>query len=162
MELDTVAPTSRYKLLKLLGGQCRMCPITEIKDLEVDHIFYDGAEERTRYGSSEKIYGWYLEHHDQAFKRLQPLCKEHHRERHNTLECFRFHKKLRDFSKIDLFMVVLKNLEGESKTPISKEILIVHLVETDKFTHQEAENYIRKMQRESSIYESKAGSYNRV
>ena len=36
------------------------------------------------------------------------------------------------------------------------------LEKTEKFSEEEARNYIRRMLREASIYESKPGHYNRV
>ena len=166
MELDDLTPTNRYKLLKILGGKCRICTIDEIKHLEIDHIYNDGAEERTKYGSTEKIYGWYLQHEDKAFRRLQPLCKEHHNEKHHpitTIDYGLLHGRPRDeIGKIQLCLDVLKEMEGDRKHPIPIKPLIDNLVVTGKFTDKEAENYIKKMLREAEIYESKPGHCNRV
>jgi len=166
MNLDNLPTTNRYKLLIVLGSKCRMCPISEIKELEIDHIYDDGGDERTKYGSSEKIWSWYLEHQDQAFRRLQPLCKEHHHEKHNPILPFdleTFQGKPRsEVSKMQLFMDILKSLEGDNKVPTPEKYLVDQLVITDKFTEKEAKNYIKKMLKEASIYESKPGSYNRV
>jgi len=169
MELDSLSSTNRYKLLKILGSKCRMCDVEEIKHLEIDHIFNDGAEERTQYGSTDKIYGWYLENQDQAFRRLQPLCKEHHREKHNPFSWDKdvdlgvLQGKPRDeVSKMKFFMDVLKSLEGDNKVPVEENLFVTELVKTEKFQQDEARNYIRRMLREASIYESKPGHYNRV
>ena len=40
--------------------------------------------------------------------------------------------------------------------------LVEELAKTEKFTEEEAKNFIRKMARDSSIYESKPGHYNIV
>ena len=67
-----------------------------------------------------------------------------------------------EVSKMQLFMDVMKSLEGEHKTPVEEKQLIEELAKTEKFTEDEAKNFIRKMSRDSSIYESKPGHYNIV
>ena len=67
-----------------------------------------------------------------------------------------------EVSKIQLFMDIIKSLEGEHKTPVDEKQLVEELAKTEKFTEEEAKNFIRKMARDSSIYESKPGHYNRV
>jgi replicative DNA helicase Mcm len=67
-----------------------------------------------------------------------------------------------EVSKIQLFMDIVKSLEGEHKTPVDEKQLVEELAKTEKFTEDEAKNFIRKMARDSSIYESKPGHYNRV
>ena len=67
-----------------------------------------------------------------------------------------------EVSKIQLFMDIMKSLEGEHKTPVDEKQLIEELAKTEKFTEEEAKNFTRKMARDSSIYESKPGHYNRV
>ncbi|KAG0511871.1 MAG: DNA replication helicase protein MCM [Nitrosopumilales archaeon] len=67
-----------------------------------------------------------------------------------------------EISKMQLFMDVLKSLEGENKTAVEEKLFTQELMKTGKFTEEEARNYIRKMLREASIYESKPGHYNRV
>ncbi len=67
-----------------------------------------------------------------------------------------------EVSKMQLFMDVLKSLEGENKTAVEEKLFTQELMKTGKFTEEEARNYIRKMLREASIYESKPGHYNRV
>ena len=96
LNLDT---TNRFKLINILGGKCRICPEDRPEKLEIDHIYNDGENERTKYGSSEKIYGWYI---------------------------------------------------------------LNKLVDSNEFTEEESRNYIRRMLREASIYESSPGRYNRV
>ena len=163
MDLNDLSITNRFRLLKLLGGKCRMCPINNIKSLEIDHIFNDGADERTEYGSSEKIYGWYLEHQNQAFRRLQPLCKEHHEEKHHPRLGHDFlNKKQQNTLRIELLMDCLQALEGDNKTPVDEGLLVTYLAHTGQFTEEDAISYIRRMLREASIYESMPGCYNRV
>ena len=67
-----------------------------------------------------------------------------------------------EVSKMQLFMDVMKSLEGEHKSPVEEKQLVEELAKTEKFTEEEAKNFIRKMARDSSIYESKPGHYNRV
>jgi replicative DNA helicase Mcm len=59
-------------------------------------------------------------------------------------------------------MEVLISLEGEQKSPVLEQTFIEELVKSEKFNEAEAKNYIRKMIREASIYESKPGYYNTV
>ena len=67
-----------------------------------------------------------------------------------------------EISKMQLFMDVLRSLEGDSKVPVEEKMFVRELEKSDKFTQDEARNYIRRMLREASIYESKPGHYNRV
>ncbi|HUT07095.1 MAG TPA: minichromosome maintenance protein MCM [Nitrosopumilaceae archaeon] len=67
-----------------------------------------------------------------------------------------------EVSKMQLFMDVLKGLEGEHKASVEEKTFVKELEKTEKFTEEEARNYIRRMLREASIYESKPGHYNRV
>ena len=67
-----------------------------------------------------------------------------------------------EVSKMQLFMDVMKSLEGDHKTPVDEKQLVEELVKTGKFIDEEAKNFIRKMARDSSIYESKPGHYNIV
>jgi len=67
-----------------------------------------------------------------------------------------------EVSKMQLFMDVLKGLEGDNKMPVEEKAFVKELEKTEKFSEEEARNYIRRMLREASIYESKPGHYNRV
>lgn len=67
-----------------------------------------------------------------------------------------------EVSKMQLFMDVLKSLEGDNKIPVEEKLFVKELAKTTKFTEEEAKNFIRRMLREASIYESKPGHYNRV
>lgn len=67
-----------------------------------------------------------------------------------------------EVSKMQLFMDVLKSLEGDHKMAVEERLFIKELVKSGKFTEEEARNYLRRMLREASIYESKPGHYNRV
>ena len=67
-----------------------------------------------------------------------------------------------EVSKMQLFMDVMKSLEGDEKRPVEEKLFVKELVKTGKFTEEEARKYIKKLQRESAIYESKPGHYNRV
>jgi len=67
-----------------------------------------------------------------------------------------------EVSKLQLFMDVLKSLEGDNKTPVEEKLFVKELAKTTKFTEEEARSFLRRMLREASIYESKPGHYNRV
>jgi replicative DNA helicase Mcm len=67
-----------------------------------------------------------------------------------------------EVSKMQLFMDILRSLEGENKMPVEEKTFVRELEKSDKFTQDDARNYIRRMLREASIYESKPGHYNRV
>jgi|TARA_B100000959_G_scaffold143191_1_gene150304 replicative DNA helicase Mcm len=67
-----------------------------------------------------------------------------------------------EVSKMQLFMDVIRSLEGEHKHPVEEGQLVEELAKTDKFTEDDARNYIRKMQKDSVIYEAKPGYYNIV
>jgi replicative DNA helicase Mcm len=67
-----------------------------------------------------------------------------------------------EVSKMQLFMDVMKSLEGDEKRPVEEKTFVKELVKTGKFTEEEARKYVKKLQRESAIYESKPGHYNRV
>ncbi len=67
-----------------------------------------------------------------------------------------------EVSKMQLFMEVLKALEGDHKTAVEEKTFVKELEKTEKFTEEEARTYIRRMLREASIYESSPGHYNRV
>ena len=67
-----------------------------------------------------------------------------------------------EVSKMQLFMDVMKSLEGDEKRPVEEKEFVKELVKTGKFTEDEARKYLKKLQRESAIYESKPGHYNRV
>ena len=67
-----------------------------------------------------------------------------------------------EVSKMQLFMDVLKSLEGDNKVAVEEREFVKELEKTEKFSEEEARNYIRRMLREASIYESKPGHYNRV
>ena len=67
-----------------------------------------------------------------------------------------------EVSKMQLFMDVLKALEGDHKSPVEERLFVTELVKSEKFTEEEARNYLKRMLREASIYESKPGHYNRV
>jgi len=67
-----------------------------------------------------------------------------------------------EVSKMQLFMEILKSMEGDNKVAVEERAFVKELEKTEKFTEEEARNYVRRMLREASIYESKPGHYNRV
>ena len=67
-----------------------------------------------------------------------------------------------EVSKLQMFMEILRTLEGEPKSSVPEQGFVDELVKSDKFSEEEARNYIRRMVRDASIYESKPGHYNTV
>jgi len=67
-----------------------------------------------------------------------------------------------EIHKLRLFMDILMSLEGEHKQPVEEKLFITELVKSGEFTEKEARNYLRRMLREASIYESKPRFYNRI
>ena len=67
-----------------------------------------------------------------------------------------------EVSKLQMFMEILRTLEGEPKSSVPEQEFVDELVKSDKFSEEEARNYIRRMIRDASIYESKPGHYNTV
>ncbi len=67
-----------------------------------------------------------------------------------------------EVSKMQLFMDILQSLEGENKIPVEEKKFVDELVKSEKFSEEDARNYIRKMSRDASIYESRPGHFNRV
>ena len=67
-----------------------------------------------------------------------------------------------EVSKLQMFMEILRTLEGEPKSSVPEQDFVDELVKSDKFSEEEAREYIRRMIRDASIYESKPGHYNTV
>ena len=67
-----------------------------------------------------------------------------------------------EVSKLQMFMEILRSLEGEPKSSVPEQDFVDELVKSDKFSEEEARNYIRRMVRDATIYESKPGHYNTV
>jgi len=67
-----------------------------------------------------------------------------------------------EVSKMQLFMDVMRGLEGEHKHPVEESQLVEELAKTEKFTEDEVRIYIQKMRKDSVIYEIKPGYYNIV
>jgi len=67
-----------------------------------------------------------------------------------------------EISKMQAFMDTLKSLQGDLKGPVEEKLLVKELAKTGKFTEDEAYGYIRKLVRESAIYEPKSGYLSRV
>ncbi|NWJ99342.1 hypothetical protein HX802_01575, partial [Marine Group I thaumarchaeote] len=47
-------------------------------------------------------------------------------------------------------------------SPVLEQTFVDELVKSEKFNEEEARNYIRRMVRDATIYESKPGHYNTV
>jgi replicative DNA helicase Mcm len=67
-----------------------------------------------------------------------------------------------DIGVLATFMEILKSLEGEPQSPVLEQTFVDELVKSEKFNEEEARNYIRRMVRDATIYESKPGHYNTV
>lgn len=67
-----------------------------------------------------------------------------------------------EVSRMQLFMDILKSLEGEPAKPVEEKEFVGELVKSGKFDEEESKMFIRKMLDEASIYESSVGHYNRV
>lgn len=65
-------------------------------------------------------------------------------------------------SKMRLFMDIVRGLEGSPKSPVEEKKLLEELTKSGKFTDSDATDYIRKMQQDGTIYESRPGHYNTV
>ena len=65
-------------------------------------------------------------------------------------------------SKMSIFMQILIKLQGSSKNPIHQDVFVKTLVKTGYFTEPDSLNYIRRMLREATIYESKPNHYNTI
>lgn len=160
--------TNRYQLIMALGGKCRICLSDKIQEIEIDHIYNDGAEERAKYGTGDRIWSFYLSNLDIALKRLQPLCSNCHNTKTwaqktdgDMMESLLGQAK-DQVSKMSLFMDELEKLEGTRMNSVHQNDLINALVKTERFTTEESRNYIRRMLRECCIYESKPSHFNRI
>jgi replicative DNA helicase Mcm len=68
-----------------------------------------------------------------------------------------------EVSKLSTFMETLRSLEGDDKSPVLEQDLVDELIKSDKFKDEdEVKRFIRKMNQEASIYESKPGHWNTV
>ena len=61
--------------------------------------------------------------------------------------------------KLKLFIDIFRALASENRDDVSKEILILELVNTGKYTEQEALVYIKQAQQYGFIFERKIGMY---
>jgi replicative DNA helicase Mcm len=64
-----------------------------------------------------------------------------------------------EVSKLKLFIEVFNALSGEDKNDVSERNFIEELINTGKFTEDEAKTYLRKAMQNGQIYERKAGFY---
>jgi replicative DNA helicase Mcm len=71
-------------------------------------------------------------------------------------------KSKSEISRMQLFMDILKALEGDAGDAVEEKRFIDELVRSNKFTEEDARKYIRKMLQEATIYESKVGHYRRT
>ncbi len=67
----------REELMELIGGpKCVRCNNSDVRVLEIDHVFGNGKEMPL---AKKAILEWYLENSDIAEKELQVLCRNCHR-----------------------------------------------------------------------------------
>ncbi len=67
-----------------------------------------------------------------------------------------------EVTKIQLFMNILQSLEGDHKMPVDERLFVKELVKSEKFTEEQAREYIRRIHKDGTIYESKPNHYNRT
>ena len=65
-------------------------------------------------------------------------------------------------NKSQVFMDILRTLEGDEKVPVPEKTLLDELTKTNMFDHLEAKQFLDKMKNSAMIYESKPNHYNRV
>jgi len=65
-------------------------------------------------------------------------------------------------SRLSMFMDILRKLEGDPKSPVPEQEFVGELVKSEEFSEEESRNYIRRMIRDASMYESSPGHYNTV
>ena len=77
---------------------------------------------------------------------------------------FFFEKRIlsKDRTEREIFMDILKNLEGKQKIPISEQHLITEYSKATGTSFANGHRMLRKLLRDTSIYESRPGYYNRV
>lgn len=68
----------RNNLIKLLGGKCSMCGLSDIRALELDHMNNDGKYHRDRLGGAINEWFYYIKHFDECRSILQVLCGSCH------------------------------------------------------------------------------------
>lgn len=76
--------TPRNKVVEILGSKCTVCSIADIELLEIHHINNDGALDRKRFSNPEQMWRYYILHPDEAKRKLQLLCANHHKLRTRT------------------------------------------------------------------------------
>ena len=64
-----------------------------------------------------------------------------------------------EVSKLKLFIEIFNALAGEDKNDVSERNFIDELINTGKFTEDEAKTYLRKAMQNGQIFERKAGFY---
>jgi replicative DNA helicase Mcm len=64
-----------------------------------------------------------------------------------------------EVSKLKLFIEIFNALSGEDKNDVSERNFIDELINTGKFTEDEAKTYLRKAMQNGQIFERKAGFY---
>ena len=68
-----------------------------------------------------------------------------------------------EVSKFQMFMEILRTLEGEPKSSVPEQDFVDELVKSEKFKGEDdVRIYLRKMINDASIYESTPGHYNTV
>jgi len=71
-------------------------------------------------------------------------------------------KPLSERSQLMIALEVFKQLEGPQKNPVEERTFIEALVNTKRFTEEEAKKMLRNLINSGQIYESKPGYYNKL
>ncbi|GBC75404.1 hypothetical protein HRbin06_00722 [archaeon HR06] len=71
-------------------------------------------------------------------------------------------KPLSERSQLMIAIEVFKQLEGPQKNPVEEKTFIEALVNTKRFTEEEAKKMLRNLINSGQIYESKPGYYNKL
>ncbi|MGD1839147.1 MAG: minichromosome maintenance protein MCM [Nitrososphaeraceae archaeon] len=67
-----------------------------------------------------------------------------------------------EVSKLKLFMDIFTSLSGQDKNDVEEKNFIQELIQTGKFTEDDAKNYLNKAMQNGQIYERKAGYYSKA
>ena len=67
-----------------------------------------------------------------------------------------------EISKLKLFMDIFTSLAGQDKNDVEEKNFIQELIQSGKFTEDDAKNYLNKAMQNGQIYERKAGYYSKA
>lgn len=64
-----------------------------------------------------------------------------------------------EISKLKLFMEVFNGLSGQDKNDVEEKIFINELIQTGRFSEDDAQNFLKKAMQNGQIYERRSGFY---